>query len=110
MNIYISGKIDVAAISEADRQKFAQAEEMLKAKGYEVFNPTNEEWQRLLNEGYERQYFDREMTIPAKAASFYAYCLLRNLMAMCTRDAVYFLDNYDRSDGSQTDTERSALC
>lgn len=103
MRVFIIGKIDVAVISEADRQKFARAEEMLKAKGYEVFNPINEKWQRLLTDGYERQYFDREMAIPAKAASFYAYCLLRNLMAMAIRDAVYILDDYDRSDGSQTE-------
>ena len=103
MKVYISGKIDVAVISEADRQKFARAEEMLKAKGYEVFNPTNEEWQQHLKEQYDIQYYDREMTIPANAASFYTYCLLRNLMAMATKDAVYFLDDWDKSDGSRTE-------
>lgn len=103
MKVYISGKIDVAVISEADRQKFARAEEMLKAKGYEVFNPTNEEWLQSLKEEYEIQYYDREGKIPANAASFYAYCLLHNLMAMSLKDAVYFLDDYDRSDGSQTE-------
>lgn len=103
MNIYISGTIDTAVISEANRQKFARAEEMLKAKGYEVFNPTNEEWQQHLKEEYDIQYYDRKKTIPANAASFYTYCLLRNLMAMAVKDAVYFLDDYDRSDGSQTE-------
>lgn len=37
MKFYISGKI-----GEENRQKFARAEEMLKAKGYEVFNPMDE--------------------------------------------------------------------
>ena len=37
MKIYISGKIGEAVISEATRQKFAKAEKMLEAKGYEVF-------------------------------------------------------------------------
>lgn len=103
MRIYISGKIGEEVISEATRQKFARAEEMLKAKGYEVFNPTNEEWQQHLKEQYDIQYYDREKTIPANAASFYTYCLLRNLMAMATKDAVYFLDDWDRSDGANTE-------
>ena len=49
MKVYISGKIGEEVISEATRQKFAKAEEMLKAKGYEVFNPCDERWQRTLN-------------------------------------------------------------
>lgn len=98
MRIYISGKI-----LEENRQKYARAEEMLKAKGYEVFNPMDEVWQQLLSELYECQYYDRERKILAKSASFYAYCLLRNLMAMATKDAVYFLDDYDRDEGSRTE-------
>lgn len=42
MKVYISGKIGEVVISEATRKKFAKAEEMLKAKGYEVFNPCDE--------------------------------------------------------------------
>lgn len=103
MKVYISGKIDVAVIDDTTRQKFARAEEMLKAKGYEVFNPTNEKWIQQLEDDYERQFFDREMTIPAKAASFYAYCLLRNLMALATKGAVYFLADWDREDQSEVE-------
>lgn len=103
MKVYIAGKIDVAVIDDTTRQKFARAEEMLKAKGYEVFNPTNEEWQQHLKEEFDIQYYDRKMTIPANAASFYAYCLLRNLMAMAVKDAVYFLDDWDKDDRSEVE-------
>ena len=40
MKVYISGKIGEEVLSEATRQKFAKAEQMLKAKGFETFNPT----------------------------------------------------------------------
>lgn len=103
MRVYISGKIGEKVISDATRQKFARAEEMLKAKGYEVFNPTNEKWQQLLKDYYEIQYYDHQMTIPANAACFYTYCLLRDLMAMALYDAVYFLEDWDKSPGANVE-------
>ena len=38
--VYISGKIGEEVLSDATREKFAKAEEYIKAKGYKVFNPT----------------------------------------------------------------------
>ena len=40
MRVYISGKIGEEVLSEATRQKFARAEELLQARGFETFNPT----------------------------------------------------------------------
>ena len=40
MKIYISGKIGEEVLTEATREKFAQAERMLRQLGYDVFNPT----------------------------------------------------------------------
>ena len=103
MKVYISGKIDVAVTSEADRQKFARAEEMLKAKGYEVFNPCDERWQRLLKREYEGDQYVKSPWLAGKFPDFYTYCLLRDLMVLSTKDAVYFLDDWDRSDGANTE-------
>lgn len=103
MKVYISGKIGEEVISEATRRKFAQAEEMLKAKGYEVFNPTDERWQKALKEEYEIQYYDRKKTIPAASQDFYAYCLLRDQMAMAIKDAVYFLSDWHKSPGATSE-------
>ena len=41
--------------------------------------------------------------MPANAASFYSYRLLRNLMAMAIKDAVYFLDDWDKDDQSEVE-------
>ena len=99
MKVYISGKIGEEVISEATRQKFARAERMLRAKGYEVFNPCNAAWQHVLKRGYETELFE-EGGMKANAIPFYDYCLLRDLMAISVKDAVYFLEDWDRSPGA----------
>ncbi len=53
MKVYISGRIGEEVISDETRQRFAKAEEMLKAKGYETFNPADEQVQYWLDEMYE---------------------------------------------------------
>ena len=53
MTIYISGKIGETVVSEATRKKFAEAQHLLEEEGFEVFNPTSEEWQKDLIQGYE---------------------------------------------------------
>ena len=40
MKFYISGKIGEEVLSERTRQKFADAEDFLRSRGHEVFNPT----------------------------------------------------------------------
>lgn len=100
MRVYISGKIGEEVISEATRRKFARAEEMLKAKGYEVFNPTSEEWQVHLKKGYD---VDRQIYQPytdGTLPDFYGYCLLRDLMVLSTRDAIYMLPDWKKSPGA----------
>lgn len=97
MRVYISGKIGEAVISEATRQKFAKAEEMLKAKGYEVFNPVDERWQRVLKGEYEGDSYVRSPWLAGTFPDFYTYCLLRDQMVLSTKDAVYFLDDFRSS-------------
>lgn len=103
MKVYISGKIGEEVISEATRQKFARAEELLKAKGFEVFNPTDEHWEAHLKKRYEidgkvyQPYTDGQMP------DFYTYCLLRDLMALSTKDAIYMLPDFIDSKGAKAE-------
>ena len=100
MKVYIAGKIGEEVISEATRQKFARAEEMLKAKGYEVFNPCDERWQKVLEREYENDRYVKSPWVTGKFPGFYAYTLLRDLMVLSTKDAVYFLEDWDKSPGA----------
>lgn len=99
--VYISGKIGEEVISEATRLKFARAEEMLRAKGYDVFNPCDEKWRATLRRGYEKEKLSPgNLLLQGKFPTFYAYVLLRDLMVLATKDAVYFLDDWRRSPGA----------
>ena len=103
MKVYISGKIGEEVISEATRQKFARAEEMLKARGYEVFNPCDERWQRTLKREYEHDQYVQSPWLTSKFPDFYTYALLRDLMVLSTKDAVYFLSDWTNSNGANTE-------
>jgi len=100
MKVYISGKIGEEVVSEATRQKFARAEAMLKAKGYEVFNPTDERWQQTLWREYNNDSCVKSPFLQGEFPDFHTYALLRDLTVLSTEDAVYFLDDWDRSPGA----------
>ena len=105
MRVYISGKIGGEVISDATRQKFARAEEMLKAKGYQVFNPCDERWQKRLRREYEHDNYVQSPWLIDKFPDFYAYCLLRDLMVLSTKDAIYMLADWTESDGANVELD-----
>lgn len=105
MRVYISGKIGGEVISDATRQKFARAEEMLKAKGYQVFNPCDERWQKILRREYEHDNYVQSPWLIDKFPDFYAYCLLRDLMVLSTKDAIYMLADWTESDGANVELD-----
>lgn len=105
MRVYISGKIGGEVISDATRQKFARAEEMLKAKGYQVFNPCDERWQKILRREYEHDNYVQSPWLIDKFPDFYAYCLLRGLMVLSTKDAIYMLADWTESDGANVELD-----
>ena len=105
MRVYISGKIGEEVISEATREKFARAEEMLKAKGYEVFNPCDERWQSLLKREYDNDQYMKSPFLMGSFPDFYAYALLRDLMVLSTKDAIYMLADWTESDGANVELD-----
>lgn len=102
MKIYISGKIGEDVISDATREKFARAEKYLRKNGFDVFNPCNEAWQRALKRGYKIQSFESG-GIPANAIPFYDYVLLRDLMALSLKDAIFLLSDWEDSPGAKNE-------
>ena len=102
MEVYISGKISEEVISDTTRQKFARAEEMLKAKGHEVFNPTSLEWTEYLNRTYYTDSFC-PVGLPVSSIHFYSHVLLRDLMKLSTLDAIYMLEDWYSSPGAKAE-------
>ena len=103
MRIYISGKIGEEVISEATRQKFAKAEAMLKAKGYDVMNPACEEYQAEMNQEVdieEKKWADEGC---GEKFDRYAHILLYDLRVLNICDAVYFLHDSKKSPGARSE-------
>ena len=101
MKIYISGKIGEEVISDATRRKFAKAEETLRAKGYDVFNPTDKKWEEHLKKQYKTDHMKDGPWLNGTFPDFYGYALLRDLMILSTLDAVLMLDDWKKSPGAQ---------
>ena len=94
MKVYISGKIGEEVISEFTRRKFARAEEMLKGKGHEVFNPTKS------GLGI---YAEKIAMTADFATSFYQEILLLDLAQLSRCDAVLVLPDWHRSPGAKVE-------
>ena len=100
MKVYISGKIGEEVISEATRRKFARAEEMLRAKGYKVFNPASESYQAALEVNY---WIAKATGHIDETVGRYAYFILNDIWELTKCDAVYFLDDWDKSHGANVE-------
>ena len=100
MKVYISGKIGEEVISDATRQKFVRAEKMLEAKGYDVFNPTDPEWQYIQSRCFNRE---KENAIIITVNDWYSYILLKDLRELALCDAIYMLADSEYSPGSNVE-------
>lgn len=92
MKVYISGKIGEQELSDATREKFAKAEQLLRSKGYRVFNPTTS---GLGNYA--------ESLARTNNTAFYIEILLLDLRMLSTCDAIYMLPDYEESPGAMVE-------
>lgn len=96
MKIYISGKIGEEGLSDATLEKFARAEQMLKAKGFETFNPTTS------GLGWQAEYNVENATYKT---SFYQEILLCDLVQLAKCDAIFMLADWYRSSGANVELD-----
>ena len=92
MKIYISGKIGEEGeevLTEATREKFAQAERMLRQLGYDVFNPTTSGLGATAEEHAKKH-----------GTTFYREILVCDIIALNLCDAIYMLRDWHNSPGS----------
>ena len=87
--VYISGKIGEEVLSDATREKFARAEDMLRSKGYDVFNPTTSGLGKAAEKDAEKY-----------GTTFYKEILIYDLMALKQCDAIYLLCDWSNSTGA----------
>lgn len=87
--VYISGKIGEEVLSDATREKFARAEDMLRSKGYDVFNPTTSGLGKAAEKDAEKY-----------GTTFYKEILIHDLMALKQCDAIYLLCDWSNSPGA----------
>ena len=97
MRVYISGKIGEEVISEATREKFARAERMLEQHLNPEFdmiiNPASEAFQDTMRRAFEWRELRRNLPD----------ILLYDLQWLRTCDAIYFLDDWDKSNGANVE-------
>ena len=94
MKFYISGKIGENAPSKETLAKFKEAEEFLKEKGHEVFNPTTS------GLGLHAESLARAADYET---SFYQEILLLDLVKLSQCDAVMVLDDWHNSSDAKVE-------
>lgn len=101
MRVYISGKIGEEAPSPETLAKFKKAEDMLKGKGYEVFNPTASGFGDYAEE-FVRNY---NKCLPKEMCKkkWYDQILLMDLDAVATCHAILMLDDWMESPGANVE-------
>lgn len=92
MKFYISGKIGEEIPSPATLAKFKEAEDTLRSKGFEVFNPTTS------GLGAHAESLAR-----ANGTSFYEEIMFLDLQELKKCDAVLVLPDWRRSPGAKTE-------
>lgn len=94
MKFYISGKIGENAPSRETLAKFKEAEDTLKERGHEVFNPTTS------GLGQHAESLARAATYET---SFYQEILLLDLVQLSQCDAVLMLPDWHQSPGAKVE-------
>lgn len=102
MSIYISGKIGELEPSPSTIEKFAKAEEKLRARGFDVFNPIRMEIFKKA-----KALFRPELPIINEGnfhkPGLYETILLLDLDALSHCHAIYLLEDYKRSPGARAE-------
>jgi nucleoside 2-deoxyribosyltransferase len=99
MRVYISGKIGEDGLTDATLEKFSKAEAMLKARGFETFNPTNGRHQQIVNAAYGRLVANDWNT----RMSHYEFMLMKDLRQLVVCDAIYMLPDFLDSKGAKAE-------
>ena len=101
MRVYISGKIGEEQLSEATRQKFAEAERLLQSRGFVTFNPTTSGFGAFAEE-FVNTYNASFLPYVAKR-TWYDEILLMDLDVLASCHAIYMLPDFLDSKGAKAE-------
>lgn len=102
MRVYISGKIGELEPSPSTIEKFAKAEEKLRARGFDVFNPISSNSYALAKyclEEIEKPRLTEGECLP----DIYTIILKLDIMNLCRCHAIYLLADYPYSPGARAE-------
>lgn len=97
MRVYISGKIGEEYPSPETLAKFKAVDDMLRGRGYEVFNPTTS---GLGHDADEAVLQARDLGLET---TWYAEILKLDLDALSFCDAIYLLEDWQQSPGAKSE-------
>lgn len=99
--IYISGKIGKILFTGKTTEKFNRAKRLLTNRGWLPFNPCNSLWQAfLLRRRDEVETISGTKITPSE---FYKLCLLEDIKALSTCDAICLLPDWRDSPGAKAE-------
>ena len=107
--IYISGKIGEKVLSKATIDKFRIAQERLLSEGWNVFNPTSENFQQKAKENVSIEEF-KWRTFKDAEFDWYAWLLLWDMHALALCDAIYILKDWKESNGATAEYYFAKAC
>ena len=100
--IYISGKIGgEVQIACETYKKFQRAERTLTIRGWEPFNPCDPSWQGFLL--HRRDEIETILEKKITPSDFYRLCLLEDIRALSTCDAICLLPDWRDSPGAKAE-------
>lgn len=107
--IYISGKIGEKVLSKATIDKFRVAQERLLSEGWNVVNPTSENFQQKAKENVLIEEF-KWRTFKDAEFDWYAWLLLWDMHALVLCDAIYMLKDWKESNGATAEYYFAKAC
>ena len=102
MRVYISGQIGELEPSPSTIEKFAKAEEKLRARGFDVFNPISRDASKCAKkilEEIEKAHFEEGTCLP----DIYSIILTLDILQLSHCHAIYLLADFRLSPGARAE-------
>ncbi|MBQ7413839.1 MAG: DUF4406 domain-containing protein [Prevotella sp.] len=97
MKVYVSGKIGKGVPDEETLEKFKMAEDLIRSRGHEVFNPTTS------GLGVVADQKENYAHVIGKRTTWYAEILKLDLNELSFCDAICMLPDWTDSPGAMTE-------